>query len=119
MAFKSEVDVAVVGAGAAGLAAAHELAGTGLDVLLLEARERIGGRAWTVGEGLPFPRDLGCEWLHSADHNPWVDVAHKLGVAIDKSTPPWARRSRQMGFAPGEYDDFSRAADLFWDRLEL
>ncbi len=118
MAFKSEVDVAVIGAGAAGLAAAHELTAAGIDVLLVEARDRIGGRAWTLRKGLPYPLDLGCEWLHSADVNPWVKIAEELGFKIDKSMPPWARRSRDIGFAPGEYDDFSRAADLFWDRLE-
>jgi monoamine oxidase len=69
-------------------------------------------------EGQPCPLDVGCGWLHSADVNPWVNIAEELGFTIDKSPPPWARRSREMGFAPGEYDDFSRAADLFWDRLE-
>jgi monoamine oxidase len=118
MAFKSEVDVAVIGAGAAGLAAAHELAAASLDVLLVEARDRIGGRAWTLSEGQPCPLDLGCGWVHSADVNPWVKIAEDLGFHIDKSAPPWARRSREMGFAPGEYDDFSRASELFWDRLE-
>ncbi|MBV9394676.1 MAG: FAD-dependent oxidoreductase [Methylobacteriaceae bacterium] len=118
MAFKSEVDVAVIGAGAAGLAAAHGLAAAGIDVLLVEARDRIGGRAWTLREGQPCPLDLGCGWLHSADLNPWVKIAEERGFEIDKSPPPWARRSREMGFAPGEYADFSRAVDLFWDRLE-
>jgi monoamine oxidase len=118
MAFKSEVDVAVVGAGAAGLAAAHELAAARLDVLVVEARARIGGRAWTLSEGQPCPLDLGCGWLHSADVNPWVKIAEELGFTIDKSPPPWARRSREIGFAPGEYEEFSRASELFWDRLE-
>ncbi len=118
MAFKSEVDVAIVGAGAAGLAAAHDLVAAGFDVLLVEARDRIGGRAWTLRQGLPAPLDLGCGWLHSADQNPWVDVAQKLGFAIDKSTPPWARQMRDIGFAPGEYEDFSRASERLWDQLE-
>jgi monoamine oxidase len=60
----SEVDVAVIGAGAAGIAAARYLvADGGVSVLVLEARERPGGRAWTVEvDGIPM--DLGCEWLH-------------------------------------------------------
>jgi monoamine oxidase len=118
MTFKSEVDVAIVGAGAAGLAAAHELSAAGLDVLLLEARDRIGGRAWTLSEGQSCALDLGCGWLHSADVNPWVKIAEELGFTIDRSPPPWALRSRERGFAPGEYEDFSRASELFWDRLE-
>jgi monoamine oxidase len=118
MVFKSEVDVAVIGAGAAGIAAAHELAAAGLDVLLLEARDRIGGRAWTLRDGQPCPLDLGCGWLHSADVNPWVEIAEELGFTIDKSTPPWARQMRDIGFPPEEYADFSRVSSMFWDRLE-
>ena len=58
-------DVAVIGAGAAGLAAAAELAAAGRSVLLLEARERIGGRCWTLREpGLAAPIELGAEFIH-------------------------------------------------------
>jgi monoamine oxidase len=118
MAFKSDVDVAIVGAGAAGLAAAHEVAASGLDVLLVEARDRIGGRAWTLREGQPCPLDLGCGWLHSADVNPWVKIAQELGFTVDKATPPWARQMRDIGFPPDDYADFSRVSSAFWDRLE-
>ncbi|MEA2860665.1 MAG: monoamine oxidase, partial [Methylobacteriaceae bacterium] len=118
MAFKSDVDVAIVGAGAAGLAAAHELAASGLDVLLVEARDRTGGRAWTLSEGQPCPLDLGCGWLHSADLNPWVKIAQALGFTVDKATPPWARQMRDIGFPPDDYADFSRVSSTFWDRLE-
>jgi len=55
----SEVDVAVIGAGAAGIAAARRLAAdSGVSVLVLEARECPGGRAWTV-EADGIPMDLG------------------------------------------------------------
>ena len=58
-------DVIVIGAGAAGLAAAAELAGAGRTVLVLEARERIGGRAWTRRmPGLDLPVELGAEFIH-------------------------------------------------------
>ena len=58
-------DVIVVGAGAAGLAAADALARAGRSVLVLEARSRIGGRCWTRRmPGLPVPVELGAEFIH-------------------------------------------------------
>jgi monoamine oxidase len=56
-----EVEVVVIGGGAAGIAAARQLQDSGVDYLLLEARPRLGGRAWTIECGWPPSRlDLGC-----------------------------------------------------------
>jgi monoamine oxidase len=61
----SEVDVVIIGAGAAGLAAGHELVRAGKSVLVLEARERVGGRCWTRQmPGLEIPVELGAEFIH-------------------------------------------------------
>jgi monoamine oxidase len=61
----SSVEVVVIGAGAAGLAAAHALARSGRSVLVLEARERVGGRVWTRRmPGVALPVELGAEFLH-------------------------------------------------------
>jgi monoamine oxidase len=61
----AKADVVVIGAGAAGLAAAQELARAGCSVLVLEARQRIGGRCWTRRmPGLPVPVELGAEFIH-------------------------------------------------------
>ena len=58
-------DVAVIGAGAAGLAAARHLSGTGKRVVIIEARQRIGGRILTQHvAGLPIPIELGAEFIH-------------------------------------------------------
>src|SRR3954464_14572793 len=58
-------DIVVIGAGAAGLAAADELTRAGRSVLVLEARERVGGRCWTRRvSGLDIPVELGAEFLH-------------------------------------------------------
>ena len=75
----SLVDVVIVGAGAAGLAAAKSAGAHGLSFVLLEASHRIGGRARTEDfvPGQPF--DLGCHWMHSASINPFVDIADRLG----------------------------------------
>jgi monoamine oxidase len=66
-----EVDVLVVGAGAAGIAAARASLANGLSVAVVEARPRVGGRAVTVALG-GHPVDLGAHWLHAGDLNPLV-----------------------------------------------
>lgn len=118
MSFPSHIDVAIIGAGAAGLAAARTLEGSGLSSIVLEARDRIGGRAHTmiVGDGIPF--DLGCGWLHSADENPFVGIAEKLGFQIERSLPPWRQRSYKEIFPQAERDDFFAALDAFFTRTE-
>jgi monoamine oxidase len=73
------VDVAVVGAGAAGLAAARRAYQLGLSCYLLEAKNRIGGRAHTDTETFGVAWDRGAHWLHSADINPLTRIAEELG----------------------------------------
>ncbi|MFX6230567.1 FAD-dependent oxidoreductase, partial [Acinetobacter baumannii] len=83
----------IIGAGAAGLAAAVGLAAAALDVLVLEARDRVGGRAETVrlapAPDIGFPVDLGCGWLHSADVNPLVPMIESLGFELDRTPAAW------------------------------
>ena len=81
----TEVEVAVVGAGAAGIAAAKRLRQAGVEHLVLEAGARLGGRAWTDHESFPgIPFDRGCHWLHSASENPLRALADELGFKYDK-----------------------------------
>jgi monoamine oxidase len=62
---KHAFDVIVIGAGAAGLAAADELARARRKVLVVEARDRVGGRCWTRRmAGLAVPVELGAEFIH-------------------------------------------------------
>jgi monoamine oxidase len=82
----ADVDVIIVGAGAAGIAAARRLATTGLSVSLLEASARIGGRAWTCDiAGLRL--DMGCGWLHSADRNAWTAITEASGFDVNRRPP--------------------------------
>jgi monoamine oxidase len=82
----SDVDVIIIGAGAAGLAAAQAAEARGLTYRVLEASHRIGGRAYTenMAPGMPF--DLGCHWMHSASRNPFVAIADRLGFAYQRNT---------------------------------
>jgi monoamine oxidase len=118
MPLPSEVDVAIIGAGAAGLGAAHALKNSGLSVIVLEARDRAGGRAHTVMATPDIAFDLGCGWLHSANKNSFVKIAHQLDFEIDKTRPPWREQSFDAGFPLAERLDFIKALDAFYDRAE-
>lgn len=83
------VDVVIVGAGAAGIAAGRALAAEGRKAVILEARDRVGGRAWTNRDAFGFPVDMGCAWLHSADENPWTAYAREQGFPIIERLPAW------------------------------
>lgn len=113
----TDCDVVVVGAGAAGIAAARALGAAGAKALLVEARDRVGGRAHTLRRNVPAPLDLGCEWLHSGDVNPLVPVAEGLGLAVDRSRPDWGGHvGRHLGRE--EHRAFQAASGRFWNRLD-
>ena len=118
MSFPSEIEVAIIGAGAAGLGAAHALKRAGVSFVVLEARERVGGRGHTVMASPEVTFDLGCGWLHSADRNAFVKVADELHFEIDRKLPPWRERAWGNAFPPKDRDDFVRSLDEFFDRLE-
>src|SRR6516162_191629 len=93
----SDVDVAVIGAGAAGIGAARRLREVGtVSIVVLEARERVGGRVHTIAPA-GFPLDRGAEWLHSADRNPLSPIAHSLGFSVHRRPPEWTTRLRRSG----------------------
>ncbi len=71
-------NVAIVGAGMAGLTAAHALSEADRNVAVFEARDRIGGRVWT-DHRLGIPLDLGASWIHGIKGNPLVSLADQVG----------------------------------------
>lgn len=73
-----EERVLVIGAGLAGLAAASELQNEGYEVVVIEARDRIGGRVWTSKLWKDIPLDLGASWIHGVRKNPLTALADKI-----------------------------------------
>ena len=67
-------DVAVIGAGMAGVTAARECARAGLDVVVLEASDRVGGRMWTARDFCEHPVEQGAEFIHTAEADTWPEV---------------------------------------------
>jgi monoamine oxidase len=113
------VRTVVVGGGAAGIAAARTLHDASRQVLLVEAGERLGGRA----RSLALPEigatvDLGCGWLHSARRNPWTRIAEERGFTVDRSRPNWESQWRDLGFPPDERAAYGETWQR-WERAAL
>jgi monoamine oxidase len=110
-----EVDVAVLGAGVAGLAAADELRRQGLRVVVLEARDRIGGRILTHhDERFPFPLELGAEFVHG-DAPETGRIVREAGALIyEVAGEHWrAERGRLR-----RYGEFWRRIDRVLARID-
>jgi monoamine oxidase len=102
-------DVVIVGAGSAGLAAAHFLAAKGLSFVIVEAKDRIGGRAFTDTETFGLPFDHGCSWLHQSDRNPYTPIAKQGSFTLIPHDD--AGESVFVGNRPAneaELDDYDR-----------
>ena len=108
-ALPSNPDCVVIGAGIAGITAARQLKQEGRTVTILEARDRIGGRAYTESVTFGLPYDHGCAWLHSADRNPLTPlVRDRAGfqTADEGGQPLWI------------YLDGEEADDSDYDAIE-
>jgi len=106
-----DCDVVVIGAGAAGLAAASELAANGRFVRVVEARDRLGGRIFTHREpDLSVPLELGAEFIHGRSKATleWLTRANLL--AVDASQTRWTNfGSKQLVSTNDIFDDLKRA----------
>jgi monoamine oxidase len=110
------IDLAIVGGGAAGISAARAARERGLTCVILEASDRVGGRACTI-EWQCHALDLGATWLHSADRNPLAPLAEQEGFAIDRSPTPWRNQYNNLGYSEAEQAQSWAAMEAFADRL--
>ncbi|HRA49014.1 MAG TPA: NAD(P)-binding protein, partial [Thermomicrobiales bacterium] len=87
MSVSQDLDVVIVGAGAAGIGAAKRAQELGLSFVVLEAMHRLGGRAYTESTTFGTPWDVGCHWLHSGSVNAYRELADVYGFAYEKRNP--------------------------------
>jgi monoamine oxidase len=104
----TSTDVAIIGAGAAGLAAARALVNSGFDVVVLEARDRIGGRIYTLRDPEShLPIELGAEFIHGAA--PELDE-----ITGQAKLTPIEVDGRRWQANEGTF----RPVDDFWERID-
>ncbi|MFI6006360.1 flavin monoamine oxidase family protein [Streptomyces sp. NPDC051366] len=99
----SEVDVVIVGGGFAGVTAARELSARGRRTVLLEARDRLGGRTWTKDHD-GHPMEFGGTWVHPLQPHVWSEI-HRYGVETE--TFPVLEGLRQAVVSDGRVVDLS------------
>ena len=105
-------DAIVVGAGAAGLAAAAELSAGGRSVLVLEARDRIGGRIWTrEAAGAPVPVELGAEFIHGRSGAIFGLLQRADSFAVDAPVSHWMKRGGRLQQDEGLFDQVRRVME--------
>src|SRR5215207_4102273 len=107
---RADVDVVIIGAGVAGLAAAQRLTEAGVRIAVLEARNRIGGRVHTVrDERTPLPIELGAEFVHGSAPEV-VELVHRTKLVVsDAKGDRWR----------SDHGKFTWLGDeSFWQQME-
>jgi monoamine oxidase len=102
----ADLDVAIVGAGAAGVAAARKLVAAGRSVRIFEAANYIGGRCITDMKTFGVPYDLGAHWIHMPDVNPVAKLAPRTGLDVYPAPPGQKLRVGKRYAREGEMEQF-------------
>jgi monoamine oxidase len=107
-------DIVIIGAGAAGIGAGLALTRLGIPHIILEAKHRVGGRAYSDTSSLGHLWDQGCHWLHSADQNVLRFIAEKIGHQFPAK--PWT--GKLQTFLNGGWTKSSIRDDYVWTLIE-
>jgi monoamine oxidase len=104
-----EADVVVIGAGAAGIAAARRIQAANSKVIVVEAASQIGGRCQTDVSTFDVPFDRGARWMHNPDTNPMIKLARAAGLEITTAPSGQKIRIGRRNARPGETEEFLAA----------
>jgi monoamine oxidase len=100
------VDVVIVGAGAAGIAAARRIAATGRKFIVIEAADHVGGRCVTDTRSFGVPFDRGAHWIHTPDLNPLMKLVARRGLEVYPAPASQKVRIGRRYAREGELEDF-------------
>lgn len=100
-----DADIVVIGAGAAGIAAARRVMAAGRRVIVLEAAGQIGGRCLTDASSFEAPFDRGARWLHTPDSNALVRLARPAGIDVAPAPPNQKLRIGRRNARAGETEN--------------
>src|ERR1700687_5184409 len=104
-----EADIVVIGAGAAGIAAARRIMAANRRVIVVEAASQIGGRCLTDTATFDVPVDRGARWMHNPDTNPMIRLARSAGLDISPAPLGQKIRVGRRNARPGETEEFLAA----------
>src|SRR5947209_4077213 len=104
-----ETDVVIIGAGAAGIAAARKVAAAGRRFALIEASDHVGGRCVTDMRIFGVPFDRGAHWVHMPDINPVAKLAGRSGLDLYPAPPGQKLRLGKRNAREGEMEDYLAA----------
>jgi len=104
-----EADIVVIGAGAAGIAAARRIQAANRKVIVVEAANQIGGRCQTDPSTFEVPFDLGARWMHNPETNPMIRLARAAGLEITTAPAGQKIRIGRRYARAGETEEFLAA----------
>jgi len=121
-----EADIVVIGAGAAGIAAARRIMAANRKVIVVEAASQIGGRCQTDVTTFDVPFDRGARWMHNPETNPMIRLARAAGLEIVTAPSGQKIRIGRRYARAGETEEFlaalvraNRAIDEASRRLDV